>query len=63
MSVPQFWSAPLRYIRWASHEKPAILYSIALGSLGPVVLVVVPPLRKRFGDYNAPMVPLTYPSK
>ena len=63
MSYPNFWSTPFRYIRWASHEKPAILYSILIGSMGPVAVAVVPPIRKRLGDYDAPLVPLTYPSK
>ena len=63
MSYPHFWSTPFRYMRWASHEKPAIFYSVIIGSLGPVSVAVVPPIRKRLGDYDAPMVPLTYPSK
>ena len=63
MSYPNFWATPFRYIRWASHEKPAILYSILIGSMGPVTVLLVPPIRKRLGDYDAPMVPLTYPSK
>ncbi|KAJ5665140.1 NADH-ubiquinone oxidoreductase subunit [Penicillium maclennaniae] len=43
MSTPQFWSTPLRYLRWASHEKPAIFWSLVIGSAGPVALVGPPP--------------------
>jgi hypothetical protein len=63
MSTPQFWSTPLRYIRWASHEKPAILYSLLIGSMGPVALVTLPPLRRALGDVDPEPIPMTYPSK
>ncbi|KAJ5906562.1 uncharacterized protein N7473_003478 [Penicillium subrubescens] len=61
MSTPQFWSTPLRYIRWASHEKPAIFYSLLIGSMGPVALVTLPPLRRALGDVDPEPIPMTYP--
>src|SRR5438045_148828 len=61
-STPRFFQQPLQYLRWASIEKPAIFYSIAVGCLGPVFLVVVPPLRRMIGDEQRPQIPLTYPS-
>jgi len=63
MSTPRFWSNPLRYWRWAAHEKPAIFWSFVIGSLGPVLAVVVPPIRTRLGDGPRPPIPLTYPSE
>jgi hypothetical protein len=31
-TVPaRFWGQPIRYLRWASHEKPAIFWSVILG--------------------------------
>ena len=63
MSKPQFWSTPLRYLRWASHEKPAIFYSMIIGTSGPVLLTVLPPIRRFFGDVDPEPIPLTYPSK
>jgi len=62
-SSPRFWSNPLTYCRWASHERPAIFYSMVIGSLGPIITIVAPPLRKRYGDGPRPKIPLTYPSK
>lgn len=62
MSTPQFWSTPLRYLRWASIEKPAIFYSLIIGSTGPVMLFAVPPIRRAFGDVDPETIPLTYPS-
>ncbi|KZF23053.1 hypothetical protein L228DRAFT_268416 [Xylona heveae TC161] len=59
--TPRFWSQPFRYMRWASHEKPAIFYSIVVGSLGPVLMVVVPPVRRALGDGPRERIPLTYP--
>ncbi|KAJ5745310.1 NADH-ubiquinone oxidoreductase subunit [Penicillium odoratum] len=61
MSAPQFWSTPLRYIRWASHEKPAIFFSLIIGSMGPVALVGLPPLRRALGDVDPEPIPLSYP--
>ncbi|KAG0155783.1 hypothetical protein PDIDSM_2956 [Penicillium digitatum] len=62
MSTPQFWSTPLRYIRWAAHEKPAILAAIAIGFMGPVSLATIPPIRRALGDVDPEPIPLTYPS-
>jgi len=61
--TPRFWAGPLRYMRWASREKPAYFWSVVIGSLGPVSMVVVPPIRRAFGDFDAPPIPLTYPSR
>ncbi len=63
-AVPKtFWSSPIRYLRWASHEKPAIFYSIVIGSLGPVSLFAIPPMRRAVGDEDPSRIPLTYPGK
>lgn len=62
MSKPNMWTQPIRYFRWASHEKPAIFWSILIGSLGPVTLAVVPPIRRYMGDGPREPIPLTYPS-
>ena len=62
MATPRFFQQPLRYARWASHEKPAIFYSILIGSLGPAMFVIGPPIRRWAGDdYERERVPLTYP--
>lgn len=61
MTTPYFWRQPLQYLRWASHEKPAIFYSIVIGSLGPLTVFVVPPIRHRLGDGPRETIPLTYP--
>ncbi|KAF2084864.1 NADH-ubiquinone oxidoreductase [Saccharata proteae CBS 121410] len=59
---PSFWTQPIKYLRWASHEKPAIFYSIAIGCLGPVFMVAAPPFRRMIGDQvGRPKVPMTYP--
>lgn len=59
---PQFWSTPLRYLRWASHEKPAIFYSVFIGAMGPVAVVTLPPLRHALGDADPAPIPMSYPS-
>ncbi|KAE9365345.1 hypothetical protein N431DRAFT_488533 [Stipitochalara longipes BDJ] len=60
-AYPRFFSQPFRYLRWAAIEKPAIFYSIVVGSVGPVLVVTVPAIRTRLGDPKRPEIPLTYP--
>lgn len=50
-------------MKWAFHEKPAIAYSVAIGCLGPVSLVGLPPLRRAMGDEDPIRIPLSYPSE
>ncbi|EXJ62783.1 NADH dehydrogenase [Cladophialophora yegresii CBS 114405] len=57
----RFWGAPIRYLRWAAHEKPAIFWSCILGGLGPASFAIIPPLRRWVGDEDPPRIPLTYP--
>ena len=59
---PRFWAGPIRYWRWSARERPAFFWSIVVGALGPIMLVTVPPLRRRIGDHDAAPIPLTYPS-
>ena len=56
-----FFAGPIRYIRWAFHEKPAIAFSILIGSIAPTVPIWVPPLRRRLGDEDPPPIPHSYP--
>lgn len=63
-NIPQtFWSSPIRYLRWCMHEKPAIFWSIVVGSSGPPLLYALPSIRRRFGDEDPPPVPHTYPGE
>ena len=59
---PKLWSNPIRYFRWAAHEKPAIFFASIIGALGPIMLFTVPPLREKFGDPTRARIPMTYPS-
>jgi len=60
---PVIWSNPILYMRWAAREKPAIFWSVVIGSMGPVMAFTVPPIRHRLGDGPRPQIPLTYPSE
>lgn len=59
---PHFFRNPIKYSRWAAHEKPAIFYSILIGSCGPLQLLIVPPIRRWMGVEEIEAIPLTYPS-
>ncbi|KAF1810880.1 NADH-ubiquinone oxidoreductase 9.5 kDa subunit [Eremomyces bilateralis CBS 781.70] len=61
MSRPFFWHNPLKLMRWASREKPAYFWAIAIGSVGPALMVVVPPIRARMGDVEIEQIPHSYP--
>ncbi|KAF6225725.1 hypothetical protein HO133_009726 [Letharia lupina] len=61
MSYPQFFQQPFRYMRWASHERPAIFYSFVIGTGGPLSLVIAPPIRRYFNDGPREKIPMTYP--
>ncbi|RFU32417.1 hypothetical protein B7463_g3945, partial [Scytalidium lignicola] len=61
VTYPRFFSQPIRYMRWAAIEKPAIFYSIVLGCMGPVLVLTVPTIREKLGDSRRPQIPLTYP--
>jgi hypothetical protein len=58
---PFFFSQPLRYLKWASINKPAYFYSIIVGCAGPIMLVTVPPIRRYMGAEQIPKIPMTYP--
>lgn len=59
--APEFYKTPVRYLRWASVKKPAYFYSIIIGLMGPMFMIVVPPVRRWMGDGPRPKVPFTYP--
>jgi hypothetical protein len=59
---PRFYQQPLRYLKWASINKPAYFYSIIVGCAGPVLVFTVPPIRRYLGEEPIPKIPLTYPS-
>jgi hypothetical protein len=61
MSVPTFWSQPIRYMRYAAHVYPARYYSLVIGFAGPVFLLAIP-VRQRLGYENHPTIPTTWPS-
>lgn len=58
-----FWSSPVRYLKWASHEKPAIFFSVIVGCMGPASFFIIPPIRRIMGDQDPPPIPMTYPSE
>ncbi|KAL0635862.1 n19m, NADH-ubiquinone oxidoreductase 9.5 kDa subunit [Maublancomyces gigas] len=61
MSAPYFWHQPFRYLRYASHTKPALFWSLVLGAAGPVLFVGSIPVKRVMGIQNRPKVPATYP--
>ncbi|KDN40509.1 hypothetical protein K437DRAFT_227319 [Tilletiaria anomala UBC 951] len=50
-----------RYLQRTAHEKPVIFFSLLIGSLGPIAVVTVPPIRKRYGWKQSERIPTSYP--
>ncbi|TKA68963.1 hypothetical protein B0A55_06604 [Friedmanniomyces simplex] len=50
MAPVTFWSAPGTYIHWAARHKPAIFWSIVVGSMGPVVVVCAQRIWSRVNE-------------
>ncbi|KAJ2917383.1 hypothetical protein MD484_g2964, partial [Candolleomyces efflorescens] len=50
-----------RYLQRQAHENPVIFYSCVIGGIGPVIALVVPPIRERFGYVPPPPIPNGYP--
>lgn len=45
----------------SAHEQPVIFWSFLIGSVGPLAVVTVPPIRKSFGWVPAERIPTSYP--
>ncbi|KAG5518026.1 hypothetical protein PMAC_003210 [Pneumocystis sp. 'macacae'] len=60
-SFRSFWSNSIKYAKWAAQERPHLFYSFCLGSLGPIIFLIVPPIRKRLGYVSPEPIPKTYP--
>lgn len=58
---PRFFQQPLRYLHWASVNKPAYFFSIIVGLTGPVLVLTVPPVRRYMGEEQIAKIPMTYP--
>jgi len=50
-----------RYFQRQAHEQPVIFYSVVVGLIGPVMVLTVPSIRKRYGWKPAEAIPTTYP--
>jgi hypothetical protein len=44
-----------------AHESPVIYYSLVIGTVGPVLAIVVPSIRESYGYRRSDMIPTTYP--
>ncbi|KXT14816.1 hypothetical protein AC579_9650 [Pseudocercospora musae] len=61
MAPVTFWQAPTQWMSYMVRKKPALFWSVVVGSVGPVALFTIPPIRYRLGDGPRPQIPLTYP--
>ncbi|CAD6892477.1 unnamed protein product [Tilletia controversa] len=50
-----------RYLQRSAHEQPVVFYSLIIGSVGPVLVLTVPPIRRMYGWKPAERIPTSYP--
>ncbi|KAF5342500.1 hypothetical protein D9611_001528 [Ephemerocybe angulata] len=50
-----------KYLQRQAHENPVLFYSCIIGAVGPVLALVVPPVRAHFGYVPPPPLPMGYP--
>ncbi|KAK0528998.1 n19m, NADH-ubiquinone oxidoreductase 9.5 kDa subunit [Tilletia horrida] len=50
-----------RYLQRSAHEQPVVFYSLLIGSVGPVLVVTVPAIRRKYGFKPAERIPSSYP--
>ncbi|EOR04107.1 NADH-ubiquinone oxidoreductase 9.5 kDa subunit [Wallemia ichthyophaga EXF-994] len=53
---------PFRFLHRMAHEQPVYLWSFGIGLAGPVMVLVVPEIRKSFFNWKpADRLPTSYP--
>ncbi|UZJ53254.1 hypothetical protein CBS101457_002574 [Exobasidium rhododendri] len=53
--------ATFRYLQNSAHEKPIIFFSLIIGAIGPIAVVTVPNIRRRYGWQPSERIPTSYP--
>ncbi|PRT55020.1 hypothetical protein B9G98_02640 [Wickerhamiella sorbophila] len=61
MSSPRFWSQPVKYLRYASYDRPHVVLAFILGVGGPLAAVTLYNTREKYLYKDAPLIPLSYP--
>ncbi|CAI2175740.1 11008_t:CDS:2 [Funneliformis geosporum] len=53
---------PFEFVRRMAVEKPSYTWAIGIGLIGPIGVVVIPPIRRKYFGYVPPEhIPTTYP--
>ncbi|OCH85182.1 hypothetical protein OBBRIDRAFT_740345 [Obba rivulosa] len=50
-----------RALQRQAHDSPVLFWSCVLGGIGPVMVTVIPPIRRKLGYERAEPAPTTYP--
>ncbi|KAK7033143.1 DUF155 domain-containing protein [Favolaschia claudopus] len=59
--MSRVFQSSYRMFQRHAHESPVIFYSCVIGLIGPVLLVTVPPIKKRLGYQPVEPIPVSYP--
>ncbi|ODV58745.1 uncharacterized protein ASCRUDRAFT_82647 [Ascoidea rubescens DSM 1968] len=58
---PLFLRNPIRTLRFYAHTKPNLFFSAVIGIIGPLGVLFITPLRRKYLFEDAPPVPTYYP--
>ncbi|CAH1755847.1 13129_t:CDS:2 [Entrophospora sp. SA101] len=62
--MASFFSRQINFLKKSAEERPAYFWSLAIGFIGPIGVLVIPDIRRKYFGYEPPLpFPTTYPSK
>ncbi|CAG8497597.1 319_t:CDS:2 [Ambispora gerdemannii] len=61
--MASYISQPFKATYRFAYDRPAYFWSLVIGFAGPVYVLVMPPILKKFGHVKPEAIPYTYPSK
>ncbi|GMM36910.1 hypothetical protein DASC09_042350 [Saccharomycopsis crataegensis] len=60
-SAPVYFKQPIRWMRYYAHNRPHLFFAVMLGAMGPVFLLGVGPLRRKYLYPDHTPLPQSYP--
>nr|CAG8486502.1 10636_t:CDS:2 [Entrophospora candida] len=60
--MASFFSRQINFLKKSAEERPAYFWSLAIGFIGPIGVLVIPDIRRKYFGYEPPLpFPTTYP--
>ncbi|CAG8509713.1 2502_t:CDS:2 [Ambispora leptoticha] len=59
--MASFISQPFKATYRFAYDRPAYFWSLVIGFVGPVYVLVMPPIQRKYGRVKPESIPYTYP--